>query len=174
MRCPTPPVLALLAVLWMPIPAFAQDEPPSKAAQNLLWKGMDAVLAGCVGARPAPQQCPAGRVAKASRPQTMERSDGSGKITLQAVEYPGLSMSLRNRQVVGLEITQASWPVPHDLRVGTAAARVRQVLGAPTMEGPGPDGVQGLSYCEKENCVQFLVHVPTGTIRRVRWSFYYD
>ena len=100
--------------------------------------------------------------------------DGSGKITLQAVEYPGLSMSLRNRQVVGLEITQASWPVPHDLRVGTAAARVRQVLGAPTMEGPGPDGVQGLSYCEKENCVQFLVHVPTGTIRRVRWSFYYD
>lgn len=135
---------------------------------------MDAVLAGCVGARPAPQQCPAGRVAKASRPQTMERSDGSGKITLQAVEYPGLSMSLRNRQVVGLEITQASWPVPHDLRVGTAAARVRQVLGAPTMEGPGPDGVQGLSYCEKENCVQFLVHVATGTIRRVRWSFYYD
>ena len=104
----------------------------------------------------------------------LTQKDGSGKITLQAVEYPGLSMSLRNRQVVGLESTQASWPVPHDLRVGTAASRVRQVLGAPTMEGPGPDGVQGLSYCEKENCVQFLVHVPTGTIRRVRWSFYYD
>ncbi len=104
----------------------------------------------------------------------MERSDGSGKITLQAVEYPGLSMSLRNREVVELEITRPSWHVPHDLRVGTAAARVRQVLGAPTMEGSGPDWVQGLSYCEKESCVQFLVQVPTGTIRRVRWSFYYD
>ena len=100
--------------------------------------------------------------------------DGSGKITLQTVEYPGLSMSLRNRQVVGLEVTQASWPVPHDLRVGTAAARVRQVLGAPTMEGSGPEGVEGLSYCEKENCVQFLVHASTGTISQIRWSFYYD
>lgn len=173
MRFTPQPVLALLAVLWIPVAALAQDEPPSKAAQKLLWKGIDAVLAGCVGARPAPQQCPAG-LAKTSRPRTMERSDGSGKITLQAVEYPGLSMSLRNREVVGLEITQASWPVPHDLRVGTAAARVRQVLGAPTMEGSGPEGVQGLSYCEKENCVQFLVHVSTGTISQIRWSFYYD
>ena len=86
MRCPTPPVLALLAVLWMPIPAPAQDEPPSKAAQNLLWKGMDAVLAGCVGARPPHSSARPGAVAKASRPQTMERSDGSGKITLQTVE----------------------------------------------------------------------------------------
>lgn len=173
MRFTTQPVLALLAVLCMQVPVQAQEEPLSKPACDLLWKGVDAVLAGCVGARPAPQ-CPAGRLAKASRPQTIKRSDGSGKITLQAAEYPGLSMSLRNQQVVGLEVTQASWPVPHDLRVGTASARVRQILGTPTMEGPGPEEVHGLSYCEKENCVQFLVHVPTGTIRRVLWSFYYD
>lgn len=164
---------ALALALLAPAMAGAQEDTPlSPAAAQLLHRGVDAVLAGCP--RPLPRaDCPAGRLLRAKPPQTVRTADGL-RVTTQDAEYEGLELFLHQRRVVGLAVTSARWPVPQGLGVGSSAARIRAVLGPPSSTGGSPDGSTGLSYCERENCVQFLLDPAGQRITRVRWSFYYD
>lgn len=104
----------------------------------------------------------------------MKDNNSGDTIITQDVLYDGMSMALRAKRVVELEVTNANWPVPLGLNVGVESSRVRRLLGQPSMTGSAPDGSERFSYCERDNCVHFLTRSPQGIISRVHWSFYYD
>lgn len=153
--------------------AFAmEDRPISKAARDVLWKGAETALAGCSRPLPAPR-CPGGALLRASKPQVLQDNNSGDKFSIQDAYYPGMSFTIRAKEVISLELTGPNWPVPLGLTVGADGALVRQKLGRPSMDGT-TGTAQSLSYCERENCVAFLVDAGTGRISRVSWSFYYD